>query len=79
MKKYNVTSVKKYMKGAEEKKIWLTVGTITEFDNGNSILELNMFPNQQFSIFENKPKGHLDDYADEIPRESEINHDELPF
>ena len=41
MKKFNVVRAKKYNKGEEEKTAWLPVGTITEFDNGNQILELN--------------------------------------
>ena len=41
MKKENVMRPKKYKKGQEEKTAWLSVGTITEFDSGGKILELN--------------------------------------
>lgn len=37
----NVVRAKKYNVGQEEKTQWLPVGTITKFDNGNQILELN--------------------------------------
>ena len=41
VQKFNVVRAKKYKQGEEEKTQWLPVGTITKFDNGNSILELN--------------------------------------
>ncbi len=37
----NVMRAKKYKAGQEEKTAWLPVGTITKFDNGGQILELN--------------------------------------
>jgi len=56
MKKYNVTRAKKFIgKDGNEKNFWLPVGTITQFDNGNMILELN-FLEGKFNIFEQKPK-----------------------
>jgi site-specific DNA-methyltransferase (adenine-specific) len=48
-KHFSVMS-KKVIEG-REKPVWLRVGTITEFENGNQVLELNLLPNQQFYIF----------------------------
>jgi len=53
MKRFNVARAKKIE--GRDKPIWLNVGTITQFDNGNQILELN-FLNETFQIFEQKPK-----------------------
>ena len=51
MKRFNVSRKKAYKtKGGEEKVAWLPVGQITEFDNGNQILELNN-SSEQFNIF----------------------------
>ena len=56
MKKFNVSTPKKYTKNGEEKTAWLEVGVITEFDDKKQVLELNMFPNQKFFIFEREEK-----------------------
>jgi hypothetical protein len=41
LERFKVVRAKKYKAGQEEKTQWLPVGTITKFDNGNQILELN--------------------------------------
>jgi len=41
LERLKVVRAKKYKAGQEEKTAWLPVGTITKFDNGNQILELN--------------------------------------
>ena len=51
VKKYNVVSAREYTKNNETKTQWLNVGMMTEFENGNKILELNILPNQSFQIF----------------------------
>jgi hypothetical protein len=53
--KFNVVRAKKYKAGQEEKTAWLPVGTITEFENGNRILELND-RNETYQIFPFKKK-----------------------
>lgn len=83
MKKFNVVRPKKYTKGSEEKTAWLPVGTITEFDNGNQILELNN-SSEQFNIFpfEEKNKDSFvkkDGKVGVEDRGKEINTDEIPF
>ena len=79
MKKFNVVSPKKYTKNNEEKTIWLQVGTITEFDKGNQILELNMFPNEKYCIFEQKPKEDKPQENSSVGEEPQVGSEDLPF
>ncbi len=64
MKKYNVVTKKVYVKDGQEKKQWMNVGTLTHFPkNGDRdegfILELAMFPDTKFSVFEQKPRENV--------------------
>lgn len=70
-KRYNIVVPKKYNKDGEEKTAWKNVGTLVRFpptedkDEGY-IMELNMYPDVTFKIFEEKQK-------DEQPqRESKV-------
>jgi hypothetical protein len=61
MKKYDIVVPKKYEKDGEEKTAWKNVGTMTYFEprenrDGGFVLELNMFPETTFKVFEQKPK-----------------------
>lgn len=60
MKIYNITVPKKYEKHGEEKTMWNNVGKLLVFESeekGNSyILELSMFPNTKFGVFEQKKR-----------------------
>ncbi len=64
MKRYNVSVPSKYTdkNSNEEKTKWSTVGTMVHFDpsernpEGNYLLELNMFPDTKFMLFEQKPR-----------------------
>lgn len=40
-----------------EKTRWLQVGTLKEIDGGRQFIELNMFPQTSFYVFEQKPRG----------------------
>lgn len=53
IKNYAVKSKKEYTDktSGENRHIWLEVGKVTHFDNDSMILELNMFPGQQFAVF----------------------------
>ena len=59
MRKYNICTCKVYQSQDQEKKYWPNVGTLTFFDaradqpEGYK-LELNMFPNEKFYVFEQK-------------------------
>lgn len=61
MKRYNVTTMKTYTKNNEEKKAYPMVGTLVRFDATadkpeSFLLELNMFPQTKFYVFEEKPR-----------------------
>ncbi len=43
-----------YQKDGKEKAAWLKVGTLRITDTGKQFIELNMFPNTPFYIFEQK-------------------------
>lgn len=80
MKRYNIVVPTKYTKGGEEKTAWNNVGSLVRFDATSDkpegfILELHMFPNTPFKVFEQKAK---EDKTPEYPRE-EINAQDVPF
>jgi hypothetical protein len=61
MKRFNIVVPKKYSKNGEEKVAWNNIGTLvyfpaTENKEEGYILELNMFPNVTFKVFEQKPR-----------------------
>ena len=61
MQRYNVTCPKKYTKDGEEKTAWNRVGTLVKFDAKDGkpesyLLELSMYPDTKFGIFEDKPR-----------------------
>ena len=52
IKKFAVKSKKEYTdRNGDEKTLWLGIGTVIEFENGNMVLELNILPGIQYSIF----------------------------
>lgn len=74
MKKYNITTVKSYEKNGEQKKFYPNVGTLTKFDATNDkpegfILELNMFPDTKFFVFEEKPKEETKTLSAELKKD----------
>ena len=71
MKRYDVVIPKKYEKNGEEKTAWKNVGTLVRFDaSGNKpegfVLELNMFPETTFKVFEQKPREPRQEEGDDI-------------
>lgn len=61
MKKFTITSQKSYTKNGEEKKTYPPVGKMTYFPATKDkkegyILELNMFPDIKYYVFEDTPK-----------------------
>jgi len=68
----NIATKKTYKtKTGEEKTIWQTVGTLKEF-NGKQYIELNMFPNVDFYVFENKEKVDGSTSAKNAPVQSDV-------
>lgn len=79
MKKYNVTTQGTYTKNGEEKKTYPQVGKLVQFDDtaekkGGFILELNMFPNTKFYVFEDEKEK-----TQEAPVVDNETGDEIPF
>ena len=85
MKRYDIVVPHKYTKDGEEKTAWKNVGTLVKFDaTGDKaesfILEMNMFPDTAFKVFEQKPRptngssSVLPEYSAE-----NINPEDIPF
>lgn len=77
MKRYNITVPKNYTKDGEEKTQWNNVGTLVKFEASadkpeSYILELNMYPNTKFGVFEQKPR-------EETPATNTADDVEIPF
>jgi len=61
MQRYNITTQRVYTQNGEEKKSYPRAGTLVKFEATADkpegfILELNMFPNTKFYVFEEKPR-----------------------
>lgn len=74
MQRYNVSVPKKYTKDGQEKTAWNNVGKLVRFEARNGkpesfILELNMFPDTKFGVFEDKPRQ----------KEEDVQLDDLKF
>jgi hypothetical protein len=60
MKIQNVVVKKTYTnKAGEEKVTWLNVGSIRTTDDGKQYIELNMFPETSFYVFDRKEKDEI--------------------
>ena len=61
---YNVCSKKTYKKkDGEEKTKWLNCGVLKKTDDGKMFLELAMFPETSFFVFEQKPKEESSEFG----------------
>lgn len=83
-KRYDVVVPKKFMKDGEEKTSWKNVGTMVKFEATSDkpeafILELNMFPEVDFKVFEQKPKEEKPDPAKSTQGYEELAKEEIPF
>lgn len=90
MKRFNIVT-KKVWTGSDgaERKSWNAVGTLVHFPEGNGKgegykLELSMFPDTQFFVFEQNPKEGSDQRSKpsekkEGSQEEEINAEDIPF
>lgn len=82
MERFNISVPKKYTTNGEEKTAWSNVGKLVKFPpkdgKGESyILELAMFPDTKFGVFEDKPKSDsavLPSYSAE-----NIDPQDIPF
>ena len=65
MKRFNISVPKKYIKDGEEKTVWGNVGKMTYFPKTDTkpagfTIELFMFPETKFMVFEDKPKDEAE-------------------
>lgn len=88
MKRFNICTKKVYTKDGVEKAFWPSVGTLTYFPpsgekQGGFRLELPIFGNTQFYVFEQKPKEApakpAADPLDTAYPQDAINPDDIPF
>lgn len=83
MKRFNISVPKKYTKNGEEKTAWNSVGKLVYFPattekKGGFVLELSMFPDVKFGVFEDLPKDvptakPVDDF------DTTLDADSIPF
>ena len=92
IKKFNVVRAKKYTSNNEEKTLWLNIGMITKFNNGNQILELND-RSEVYQIFSfnkervntsgetlrNDTQKQVLEVPNNYPNDSEIKVEDIPF
>lgn len=52
----DICSKREYEKDGKTKAKWFKVGTLKVTDEGKEFIELNMFPNTPFYVFEQKAK-----------------------
>lgn len=78
-KRFDVVVPHKYTKDGEEKTAWKNVGTLVKFDaTGDKaesfILEMNMFPETAFKVFEQKPRdmGNIPNTSVPYPTQDDI-------
>jgi hypothetical protein len=69
MKKFNIAVPKKYIKDGEEKTAWNNVGKLIFFPKTDTkpsgfALELSMFPETKFMVFEDKPREERSEDTD---------------
>jgi hypothetical protein len=51
----DIVTKKTYLKDGEEKVVWMKIGTFKETDEGKQFVEINMFPDISYYVFERKP------------------------
>jgi len=83
IKKYNISVPKKYTKDGEEKTFWANVGKLIKFDATESkpegyVLELHMFPDTKFGVFEDTPRDEQTKSKENTVEYSD-NKEEIPY
>lgn len=56
MEIFNVCTCREYEKDGEKKTQWLRCGVLKKTAKGKMFIDLNMFPNTTFFVFEQKKK-----------------------
>ena len=70
----NICTKKVYMSNGQEKAKWSVVGTLKEMDDGKQFIELGIFPNTPFYVFEQKERE--DKPKKEVP-DVNLDNDEV--
>ncbi len=52
----NICTKRVYQQNGQDKVKWLQAGTLRENDDGKQFIELNMFPNTSFYVFDQKKR-----------------------
>ena len=93
MQRYNIVTAKKDTRNGQEKTQWNQVGTLVRFpatqdkDEG-FVLELHIFPETKFFVFEQKPRNErlnpasfkdTAELAPDIGAKDEIRESDIPF
>lgn len=52
----NIVTKREWEQNGQKKTKWLNVGTLRITDDGKEFIELNIFPNTPFYVFEQKEK-----------------------
>lgn len=76
MKIENICVKKSYTKDGEEKTVWPTVGALKTLDDGRKFIDLNIFPDTSFYVFEQKQR---EDKPQQQAPAQEIAPDDIPF
>ena len=82
IKRFNVTAKRTYKNAqGEEKAAWNNVGSLVQFDNGGFALELGMFPDTKFFVFDNdkKDKPEVSGPANTMTSDGNIDVNNIPF
>ena len=58
----DICTKRTYEKDGKEKAKWFKVGTLKITDEGKEFIELNIFPNTPFYVFEQKKKDEQEDF-----------------
>lgn len=73
----NICVKKKYVSNGVEKVSWLRVGSLKTASNGNRYIELNMFPDTSFYVFEKKEENEKAPKTD--GQFQDLSADGVPF
>ena len=83
MQRFNISVPKKYTSNGEEKTAWSNVGKLVKFEAKDGkpesyLIELAMFPDTKFGVFEDKPRdaSAVPAYT---PASSEISASDVPW
>ena len=82
-KRFDIVVPHKYTKDGEEKTAWKNVGTLVKFEATSEkpesfILEMNMYPNTSFKVFEQKTRESSPSVVPNYPAEG-IDPEDIPF